>query len=118
MTMHEVTGKILLDGWGGEPGPATVYVRLLDTSRIDAAARKVAEVVLYDVQLDRVQDDGIEFCLMVGDLDPRAQYEIGVLVDLDGDGRKSKGDYLNMQSYPVITRGHPNQVEVQARRIG
>jgi hypothetical protein len=94
MTMHEVTGKILLDGWGGEPGPATVYVRLLDTSRIDAAARKVAEVVLYDVQLDRVH------------------------VDLDGDGRKSKGDYLNMQSYPVITRGHPNQVEVQARRIG
>jgi hypothetical protein len=116
--MHQVTGRVLLDGWQGEPGPATVYVRLLDTTRIDAMARKIVEVILYDVWLDQVQEEGIEFCLWAGEVDVRARYEVGVLVDLDGDGRKGVGDYLNTVSYPVLTQGFPAYVEARARRIG
>lgn len=116
--MHELTGKILLDGWQGERGPATVYIRLLETSRIDSAARKVVELILYDVRLDRTQEDGITFCLRVIHVDSRARYEMGVLVDLDGDGRKGPGDYLNTSSYPVLTRGHPDSAEVHVRCIG
>ena len=116
--MHVVSGKILLDEWRGEPGPATVVVRLLDTSRMDVAARTVDEVVLHDVRLDEVQDEGIAFRLTAQELDPRARYEVSVLVDLDGDGRASVGDYLNTQSYPVLTRGFPDEVEVHARPVG
>ena len=116
--MHVVSGRILLDGWRGEPGPATVYVRLLDTSRIDASARTVDEVVLHDVRLDRVKDDGIEFCVVARKLDVRARYEVGVLVDLDGDGRASVGDYVSTCAYPVLTRGFPDQVEVHVHPIG
>ena len=85
--MHVVTGRILLDEWRGEPGPATVYVRLLDTSLIDAPARTVDEAVLHDVRLDRAVDDGIEFRVVAKELDSRARYQVSVLVDLDGDGK-------------------------------
>jgi len=116
--MHVVSGVILLDEWLGEPGPATVIVRLLDTSRMDVAARRVDEAVLRHVRLDEVQDEGIAFRLTAQELDPRARYEVSVLVDLDGDGRASVGDYLNMQSYPVLTRGFPTQVEVHVHPVG
>lgn len=116
--MHVVSGKILLDAWRGEPGPATVYIRLLDTSRIDAAALVVDEVVLHDVRLDHVARDGIEFCVAAKELNPRARYEVGVLVDLSGDGQKRAGDYLNTRAYPVLTRGFPDQVEIHVHPIG
>jgi hypothetical protein len=116
--MQKVRGKVLLDGWQGEPGPATVYARLLDTSWIDAPAKTVDEVVLHDVRLDEIQDKGLAFSLAVQEVDPRARYEVSVLVDLDGDGETSAGDFRNTASYPVLTRGFPDEVEVRAHRIG
>lgn len=116
--MHVVSGRIVLDGWRGESGPATVYVRLLDTSLIDAPARIVDEVVVEDVRLDRVKDDGIEFRVMARELDARARYQVGVLVDLDGDRRISVGDYVNTRAYPVLTRGFPDQVQIHVQRVG
>lgn len=115
--MHVVSGKILLDEWQGEPGPATVVMRLLDTSRMDVAAWRVDEVVLRDVRLDEVRDEGITFRLTAHEVDPRARYEVNVLVDLDGDSRAGVGDYLNTQSYPVLTRGFPTWVEVHVHPI-
>jgi hypothetical protein len=76
------------------------------------------EIILYDVWLDQVEEDGIDFCLWAREVDARARYEIGVLIDMDGDGRKGVGDYLNTVAYPVLTGGSPNYVEVRARRIG
>ena len=40
------------------------------------------------------------------------RYEVSVLVDLDGDGKTGKGDYINKQSYPVLTKGFPDFAEV------
>lgn len=116
--MSVVSGKILLDEWRGEPGPATVYVRVQDTSRIDAPARIVAEDRLREITLDRLREDGIEFRMVVRELEPRTRYEVSVLVDLDGDGRISGGDYVSTSAYPVLTRGFPSYVEVHVRPIG
>jgi hypothetical protein len=93
-------------------------VRLLDTSRIDALAVTIDELVLEDVDLTAVEDTGLEFQLSAEEVQPRARYEVGVLVDLDGDGRPSVGDYINTRSYPVLTRGYPDKVEVQVNPIG
>jgi uncharacterized lipoprotein YbaY len=112
-----VTGRILLEGWQGEPGPATVYVRLLDTSRADASAVTVSTLTLRDVALDLMVQEGIDFSLDVPAVDPRASYTVSVLVDLDGDGQSSRGDYRSMQAYPVLTRGYGNRVEISAKRI-
>lgn len=116
--MHVVSGRVLLEGWRGEPGPATVYARLLDTSWIDAPARTVDKVVLHDVRLDEIQDKGITFSLVAQEVDPRSRYEVSVLVDLDGDGETSVGDYRNTTSFPVLTQGFPDEVEVLVQRIG
>jgi hypothetical protein len=78
----------------------------------------VDQVVLHDLRLDEVQDEGVVFCLVALEVDPRARYEVSVLVDLDGDGETSVGDYRNTVSYPVLTRGFPDEVEVRAKRIG
>jgi hypothetical protein len=116
--MGVVTGRILLDGWQGELGPATVYVRVLDTSRADASAVTVSTLTIRNVGLGLMGPEGIDFSLETDAADPRAHYTISVLVDLDGDGQSSPGDYRSMRAYPVLTHGHGNRVEVHARRIG
>lgn len=116
--MNEVSGKVLLDSWRGERGPSTVYLRIQDTSRIDAPARTVVEDVLQNVQLDELRGAGMEFRMTVDEVDPTARYEVRVLVDLDHDGRLSAGDYTNTVAYPVLTRGHSDRVEVHVRPIG
>ena len=116
--MRQVSVEIKVVGWRSEPGPATVYVKLRDTSRIDARALTVDEVVLHGVDLNEVQRAGLASRLSAAEVDPRARYEVGVLVDLDGDGRPSVGDYINVRSYPVLTRGFPDHVEVEVRPIG
>jgi sporulation-control protein spo0M len=116
--MCVVTGRILLEGWQGESGPATVYVRVLDTSRADASAVTVSSLTLDEVALDLMEQEGIEFSLEIPAVDPRTRYTVSVVVDLDGDGQSSPGDYRSMQAYPVLTHGHGSWVEVHARRIG
>jgi len=112
-----VTGCIRLEGWRGEPGPATVYVRLLDTSRADAPAVTLSTLTLKEVALDVMEQDGVNFAMDITGVDAHAYYIVSVLVDLNGDGQSSRGDYLSMQAYPVLTHGHGNQVEVYAKRI-
>jgi uncharacterized lipoprotein YbaY len=116
--VHVVTGKVILDGWQGEPGSATVYVRLLDTSLMDVAARRIAETIVHDIEVDHLQLEGMHFCIPVEEVDARARYEVSVLVDLDGDGQKGVGDYISVSAYPVLTHGHPDSVDILVRRIG
>jgi len=115
--MGLVTGRISLEGWQGEIGPATVYVRLLDTSRANAPALTISSLIFKDVALDVMGQDGIDFAMDIAEIDPHAYYTVSVLVDLNGDGQSSRGDYLSMQAYPVLTHGHENQIRVHAKRI-
>lgn len=38
-------------------------------------------------------------------IDPKHSYSVRAHVDVDGDGKVSKGDYVTTQSYPVLTHG-------------
>jgi hypothetical protein len=49
--------------------------------------------------------------------DDQASYTVRVHMDVDGDGRVSRGDYLRMESVPVLTHGYPNRVTVRAREV-
>ena len=115
--MGLLTGRICLEGWQGEPGPATVYVRLLDTSRVNAPAMTVFTLTFKEVALVVMEHDGIDFAMNIAEVDPHARYTVSVLVDLNGDGQSSRGDYQSMQAYPVLTHGHENRVKVYAKRI-
>jgi hypothetical protein len=89
----------------------------MDVSRAGAASPVVAETVLRDVRLDRAAKEGIDFRIPVSQIDPVAHYSVRALIDLDGDGRASVGDYVSTQSHPVLTRGHPDRVEILVRLV-
>ena len=116
--MSVVSGKILLDSWRGASDNATVYIRLQDTSHIDAAAITVAEEILHDVLVEKFVGEGLEFRMIVDHVEPRVRYQVRVLVDLDGDGEVSVGDYISTLAYPVLTRGHPDYVEIHVHPVG
>ena len=94
-----------------------MYVWLEDTSLADVEATRVLEQVIKDVSYDASTPGKIQFSMYGAILDERASYSINVLVDLDGDGKMSRGDFINMESYPVITRGHPDVVSICVKRI-
>lgn len=113
-----VSGEIHFAVRPSLPSGAVARVRLLDTSRADAAARVVAEQILEDVAERANRGEALTFSID-GELDDeRARYTISVHVDADADGRISPGDFITMQSYPVLTFGYPSRVSVEVRRVG
>lgn len=88
-------------------------MRLLNTSLADAGSAAVAEQVIDHIS----KGENVAFVLQPNSIDERDSYTVSVLVDLDGDGKVSKGDYISMQSYPVLTYGHPNEVTVEVKKV-
>jgi hypothetical protein len=97
---------------------ATAVVRLVDESYADASANVVAEVVQQHLTLDPQRDPPVQISLSCPVPDPRAHYAVQAHIDLDGDMVVSMGDFINMQSYPVLTFGHPREVTVLVRQVG
>ena len=112
-----VTGEIVFDERPELPPGAKAYVRLLDTSAEDAPSSTIAEQTLTGIAKKANQGEALPFVLNGKIDDQRASYTISVHVDVGGDGAISPGDYINMQSYPVLTFGYPNHVSVEVKRI-
>jgi uncharacterized lipoprotein YbaY len=112
-----VTGKILV-GEDAQPFTgATVYVRLEDVSYADAPSRVIAEQVIHNVSYEADAGHEPEFALH-GDIpDERGSYAVRVHVDLHGEGRVQRGDYVSTESYPVLTFGQPKEVSVRVREV-
>jgi uncharacterized lipoprotein YbaY len=112
-----VEGEILL----GEPQRsftgATVHVQLEDVSYADAPSKIIAEQAISDVSHESGTEQRLKFALY-GDIpDERGRYIVTARVDLQGQGRVIRGDYLSMESYPVLTHGNPNQISVRLREV-
>lgn len=106
-----VSGHVLFpQGWappGGRPQP--VVVKLLDVTRADAPSVTVAQS-----SFTATGEASREFLLQVtGAIAANRSYVVSVHVDSDGDARVSKGDLITMESYPVLTGGHGNTVDVR-----
>ena len=111
-----MTGRIVF----GEDAPvftgARVSIRLEDTTYADAPARAIAERVLESVAYDGGAT-GIPFSLDTPAATERVRMTLQVLVDLDGDGKATPGDYINMVSVPVPPDAAAEEIEVPVRRI-
>ena len=112
-----VTGKVVFEKGSRPFSDATVYVRLLDVSRVDAASEIVAESVLRAVSLDMRNETSFDFSIPGKLPNPTARYNISVHIDGDNDGKRGKGDYLTTQSYPVLTHGYSDHVVVRVTPI-
>jgi uncharacterized lipoprotein YbaY len=96
---------------------ATIYVRLEDSTLADAPSRVVLQQRIEDIAPQTIHGGKVPFAMHGEIPDRRATYTISVLVDVDGDGKVSRGDYINMVSYPVLTHGYPNRVTVRVREV-
>lgn len=113
-----VSGSVILGGEVKSFTNATVYVRLEDVSRADGAAVVVTEQVLKGVSHRAGDEARLEFTLSGSAPAERADYSLSVHVDVDVDGEVSPGDYISTESYPVLTYGRPNRVEVHVEKVG
>ena len=112
-----VRGEIRFAGKPQLPPGVRATVQLRETSMADAPSRLVAEQVLKDITSKAHAGEPIPFEISGDPPDQRQSYSIEVLVDADSDGRPGRGDFINVQSYPVLTFGNPNTVTVEVKEI-
>ena len=112
-----VEGEIFLEDAQRSFTGATVHVRLEDVSYVDAPSRVVAEHTIRDVSHEPGIEHIVSFTLYGDAPDEKGRYVVTVHVDLHGQGRITRGDYLSMESYPVLTHGRPSQVSVHVREV-
>lgn len=110
-------GEITFAKTGTSFSGATAYIRLEDVSQADAASKIVSEQVVKDISHQQGGEEKVQVSLQSQTLDERASYIVSVHVDVDGDGQISKGDYINMNSYPVLTFGYSNQISVCVQEV-
>ena len=112
-----VTVQVTFDQGAGAFQSATLYAYVEDVSRADAAAQALGSAVLPGISHQAGDVSGPQFTLQASVPDANAYLSLRVHIDLDGDGRYSHGDFISMESYPVLTRGNPDRVTVRVRQI-
>jgi hypothetical protein len=112
-----VKGKITFEEVAPPFTGGTMFVRLERITAADIASEVVADYVERDVAVEPKTSSDLSFAIVGNPPDPRASYAVRVHIDIDGDGAVSKGDFINMQSYPVITFGHPREVSILVRQV-
>jgi uncharacterized protein (DUF2141 family) len=112
-----LSGEIVFDEDSPSFEKASVHIYLEDTTLADASAKVVLHHILENITADMVQNKRIPFALNGTIPDTQADYAVRVLVDVDGDGKISRNDYISTVSYPVLTHGYPNRVIVQVRKM-
>lgn len=95
---------------------ATAHLVLEDTSMADAPAPVIAEYNLTDVNYESGATIGFTFKSIT--LNEQVRYNIRVHISLNDNNTIQQGDYITMQSYPVLTEGFPNTVNIEVRRVG
>lgn len=120
--MTLVSGHVVFEAGSPKFDSAILTVRLQDVGLSDAPATVVAEYSKkisytgngqkYEFELDSSEDDP--------GIDPLTSYVVSAHVSLHDDDPTDirVGDYLTMQSYPVLTLGHSDSVEVEVKRVG
>ncbi|MBB3192491.1 YbaY family lipoprotein [Halomonas cerina] len=96
---------------------ATVRVYIEEVSRMDAPAEILAKESISDVHHQAGKASCLDFALRAGPVDPAAHYSVRAHVDLDNNGKLDPGDLVTVESYPVLTFGHPDHVTLHVRKV-
>jgi uncharacterized lipoprotein YbaY len=110
---RRVIGSVYVNARAQVFQSATVHVRVEDTSLADAPAKLVGEQVFEKA----CSTSNLFFSIEVEPVDEKARYTVSVHIDVDNDGCVSKGDYVSTESYPVLTGGHGNHVDVRVKQV-
>jgi uncharacterized lipoprotein YbaY len=89
----------------------------------DAPSKLISQQVIKNVSYDSSaagHQKKVKFALF-GDriaIDFTRLYAISIHIDVDNNGKINSGDFINMESYPVITHGYPKKnVLVHVRQV-
>jgi uncharacterized lipoprotein YbaY len=110
-----IYGKIIVENANSIQNP-TVYIRLEDTSEEDAPSKILAQKILKNIIIDSTANT-IPFTFNMENPDKRVRYTVSVFIDVNKNGKPDRGDYINMESYPVLTFGSPNYIEIKVKQI-
>lgn len=104
-----IEGSVLYRERMALPPNAVVEIRLLDVSKMDVAAEVIAETrITPETQVP------IRFALEYdpAKIDQRYSYSVQARILVDG-----RLWFISTQSNPVLTRGHPDEVEILVERV-
>lgn len=109
-----VRGEIIIDKSVKSFSGATIYVRLNDVTMQDSPSKLILQQIIKDASYDsgdisnHHHQKKLEFELFGKIIaDVRRTYAISVHIDVDNNGKINSGDFINTESYPVITHGYP-----------
>lgn len=114
---HTVRGEIELPEGVPADQPAHITVQVEDVSRADAPSEVIGEWLLDVERLGTLRSVPFEVNVPKERIDERRLYSVRVHVAFRATGEIAKGDFLSMQSYPVLTRGYGHDARVQVRRV-
>ena len=112
-----VTGSIIFSQELNSFSGATANIYLEDVSLIDAPSQIITKQVIPNLSHQIGTENRVEFALFGEIPNPCAKYSIRVEVTLHKDESIHRGDYISMESYPVLTFGYPNHVSVLVQEI-
>src|SRR5687767_1376300 len=109
MGNHLVSGYIVFDPAPVDLTDARIFIRLEDTTYAGRAANVIVEHLLTNLPGTVQPDQSIPFELDGAVAEPRHRYTVTVHVVMGGASGQSvsPGDYINRESYPVLTFGYP-----------
>jgi uncharacterized lipoprotein YbaY len=112
-----IEGEIILDN-GNNVTRSTTYIRIEDMSRADAPSKNLAERILRNSTfIQKLDKYVLPFNISLPFFEKNKMYSISVHVDANENGKIDKGDYINMENYPVPLQGFNDKVEIKVRRI-
>ncbi|HOZ96916.1 MAG TPA: YbaY family lipoprotein [Niabella sp.] len=115
--MQRICGNIHLEKETPSFSDATLYVYLENETYADADSMIMATYKTTGVRYHSKIRNSFPFEIVCKDINPSDRYAIRVHIDIDRDGKVSRGDFINKQSYPVITFGYPNEISIIVHQI-
>jgi uncharacterized lipoprotein YbaY len=94
--------------------PVSVIVDVLDVTEQDAPSKRIARASLTVTDGSSIP---FSVSLSSADVDETRDYTISSHVDVDGDQKISSGDWITMESFPVLTRGNGDRAAVRVRLV-
>ncbi|QTF90926.1 YbaY family lipoprotein [Halomonas sp. BM-2019] len=117
LAIQLVHGMLLLGQEIASFSGATLHVYLEDVGRVDAPSLTLAAVSIPNIRHQAGRESRLDFTLRGGPVDTAAHYSVRAHVDLASNGRLDPGDLITVQSYPVLTFGHPDRVVLRVKEI-
>lgn len=112
-----VEGEILLPPEMTPVTPVSIQVEVEDISRADMPSEVVGQQSIITRRLEGGEAIPFEIAIPSRLINAQRLYSVRAHIATSGSGEVERGDYITMQSYPVLTRGYGNRVTLAVRRV-